>query len=100
MALGRKTGGRSRGTPNRKTREQQEHVRKTGVTPLEFMLNLMRTELPEDASSMEKASMRSLQFEAAKAAAPYVHPKLSNVEMSGKDGKPLAVVLHSSDEKL
>lgn len=89
MALGRKTGGRTKGTRNRKTREQQEAVSKSGLTPLDFMLNLMRTELPTDASAVEKASVKALQFEAAKAAAPYVHPRLTAIEATGKGGKDL-----------
>jgi hypothetical protein len=43
------------------------------------MLHIMRTPPPEDAPDLVKASWFDKQFEAAKQAAPYVHPKLSSV---------------------
>lgn len=48
----------------------------TGVTPLEFMLSRMR-----DA----KAPMED-RMDMAKAAAPYIHSKLSTVDHSSSDG--------------
>jgi hypothetical protein len=45
-----------------------------GITPLDYMLGLLRDEsLPPD-----------MRFEAAKAAAPYVHPKLATTEHKGE----------------
>lgn len=41
-----------------------------GISPLDYMLGLLRN---EDLSTEDR-------FEAAKAAAPYVHARLSNVE--------------------
>jgi hypothetical protein len=35
--------------------------------------------------------MDGMRFEAAKAAAPYVHPKLAAIEHSGPEGAPLTV---------
>lgn len=81
MAQGRKTGGRTKGTPNRATAARQQEVAESGLTPLDFMLQVMRDEdKPED-----------FRLEAAKAAAPFVHPKLSAVtaEVSGPDGGPV-----------
>lgn len=52
-----------------------------GVTPLEYMLSLMRDETQD----------LPIRADMAKAAAPYVHPKLANVEHSGKDGSPLTI---------
>jgi hypothetical protein len=42
----------------------------TGITPLEFMLAILRNEANSDAVRME----------AAKAAAPYVHARLAHIE--------------------
>lgn len=42
------------------------------ITPLEFLLNVMRHD-PDDARRLD----------AAKAAAPYVHPRLAATEISG-----------------
>ncbi len=70
---GRREGaGRKAGVPNRATAERQAEIAASGLTPLEYMLSIMRN---EDAKVEDR-------FEAAKAAAPYVHPKLSTVEMN------------------
>jgi hypothetical protein len=64
--------GRKPGTPNKASAERQAEIAASGLTPLEFMMGVLRDELKpfED------------RFEAAKAAAPYVHPRLASVEMS------------------
>ena len=73
--------GRKAGSPNRKTEEQAEKVKASGLTPLDYMLSILRDEdMPTDS-----------RFEAAKAAAPYVHAKLASVEHSGKDGGPMVL---------
>lgn len=72
MAKGRKTGGRQKGSLNKKTREQIEAVTKSGITPLEYMLNVLRDEnMPSERRD-----------EMAKAAAPYVHPRLTSIDGS------------------
>lgn len=71
-----KTGGRKPGTPNRATAKREAEIRASGLTPLDFMLAILRDEAKPD----------DLRFEAAKAAAPYVHPKLSNVDHKSSDG--------------
>jgi hypothetical protein len=78
---GPKTGGRRKGTPNRKTREQIEQIKASGLTPLDFMLAVMRN---------PKARL-AMRFDAARQAAPYVHPRLTAFEYSGKDGGPVEV---------
>ena len=75
--------GRKKGSPNKKTAAVQKAVAESGITPLEFMLNVMRQEIsPEGANGAEQIAFHSLRFEAAKAAAPYVHAKLSSVEVN------------------
>lgn len=64
--------GRKKGSPNKKTAELQKVVAESGITPLEYMLQVMRA--PETEPKDRLA--------AAVAAAPYVHPKLSSVEMT------------------
>jgi hypothetical protein len=61
--------GRKPGAITRATREIAERGLE-GLTPLDFMLQIMRDEAEE----------RGARFEAAKAAAPYVHAKLANVD--------------------
>jgi hypothetical protein len=91
MAKGLRTGGRLKGTPNHASALRQKLVAQSGETPLEHLLRIMRRKVPEDASPELRFQMESLSFEAAKAAAPYVHPKLATVEHTGKDGGAIKV---------
>lgn len=78
---GRRPGaGRKKGSPNKKTAELQKAVEESGVTPLEFMLNIMREPIT-GLEPKDQLQAMMLRFEAAKAAAPYVHPRLSSVDM-------------------
>lgn len=92
MAKGRKTGGGSRkGCPNKATAAKAAEIAASGKTPLEFLLDVMRDET------------RDFEFrlDAAKSAAPYVHPKLAAMELTGADGGPVALVsAHPTDLKL
>ena len=71
MARGgaRPNAGRKPNTPNKATKEREERVRATGITPLDYMIQVMR-----DAKA-DKARRDDM----AKAAAPYVHPKFSSI---------------------
>ena len=81
--LGRKTGGRQRGTPNKKTvaRKAQEaaiaaeieDARSRGIEPLDYMLSVMR-DVTADVTRRDAM---------AKAAAPYRHSQLSSVKHDG-----------------
>jgi hypothetical protein len=80
---GRRPGaGRKPGVPNRTTQEQREAVKASGLTPLEYMLKIMRDEDQDPSRRLHAANM----------AAPYVHAKLSSVEVSGKDGDAIETV--------
>lgn len=74
MARGgaRAGAGRKPGAATRKTREIADRAVTEGVSPLEFMLQRMRD---EDAPMADRQDM-------AKAAAPFVHAKLSSIEAS------------------
>jgi hypothetical protein len=76
MARGgkREGAGRKPGSPNKATQEQREEIAASGLTPLEYMLKVMR-----DAGADE-----AKRLDAAKAAAPYCHARLSAVELSGE----------------
>lgn len=77
----RKGAGRKKG-PERKTvvrRTIAERALETGLTPLDYMLGLLR----------DGEIDTNVRFEAAKAAAPYVHPRLAAVEHTGKGGGPI-----------
>jgi hypothetical protein len=75
--------GRKAGSASTKTRDIADKAAEEGITPLEFMLNIMRDEsMPENAEPAQMIALKNMRFEAAKAAAPYIHPKLSSVEMN------------------
>lgn len=81
MAAGRKTGGRVKGVPNKATAAKVKEIQATGLAPLDYMLAVMR----------DTGAEPSRRDEMAKAAAPYVHPKLAAIEHTGKDGGPMAM---------
>ena len=80
--------GRKPGTANRRTREIADKAIKGGLTPLEYMLQVVRDE-KED---------RSVRLDAAKGAAPYIHPKLCNVEANVKGDVGLTVQIVRFDD--
>lgn len=92
---GRRPGaGRKPGSATQKTREIADRAAEEGITPLEYMLNIMRSDPPETEDPRLMLEAMAMRFEAAKAAAPYVHPKLSAIEMNAK------VQTKSLDEEL
>lgn len=76
---GRRPGaGRKPGAPNAQTSQRRELVEAAiakGQSPIEMMLSIMR----DETQTVE------LRLGAAKAAAPYVHPKLATIEYSVVD---------------
>lgn len=84
---GERRGGRKKGTPNKKTAELVAKVEAEGMTPLDFLLAVMRGELPERTEKADpEGEDFGLRFEAAKAAAPYVHAKRMTHDGVGKGG--------------
>ena len=90
MAWGRKTGGRRKGTPNKRTsvlsaKTEAAVAGSEGEMPLDYMIRVMRdpTTEPHRRDAM------------AKAAAPYVHPTLAAVAHKHLDaeGHPIAPVV-------
>lgn len=65
-----KTGGRTAGTPNKRTVELQAAIQASGLTPLEHALSVMRN---EEADIKER-------LRAAKMAAPHFHSKRSPIK--------------------
>lgn len=86
MARGgaRPGSGRKKGGANKKTREVADAAAKAGVTPLEYLLSVMRS-----------GATDVLRFEAAKAAAPYIHPRLSTVNANHNGQVAVSVTIVS-----
>lgn len=80
MRGGKRIGaGRPKGIPNKRTLQFRKDVEESGLTPLEFMLGIMR----------DPVQPQKIRSDMAVAAAPYIHPRISAVELSGRDGKPI-----------
>jgi hypothetical protein len=67
---GTRSGGRKKGTPNKKTVELISAVEESGVTPVEYMLSVMR----------DVANDAPVRMDAAHKVAPYIHAKLASIE--------------------
>lgn len=88
---GKRTGaGRPVGAATTRTREIADSAARDGLTPLDYMLSVLR-----DATM--PAQRRD---DMAKAAAPYVHPKLAQVAHTGRDGGPVQVRIVGDDAGL
>ena len=71
--------GRPKGVPNKANAERQAAIVASGLAPLDYLLSVLRDESAEP----------QVRMEAAKSAAPYVHPRLASIEHGGKDGSPI-----------
>lgn len=105
----RKGAGRKPGSATKKTREIADRAADEGITPLEVMLDNMRfahggasemmnallraaegADIPEGFDALEKlAVFRRMAQDAAKDAAPYMHPRLATVEHRGDEDNPI-----------
>ena len=72
----RKGAGRKPGASTKLNEAARKRVLAEGISPLDFMLEILRD---NDLPTADR-------FEAAKAAAPYVHARLAAVEHSGSIG--------------
>lgn len=79
MARGgsRAGAGRPKGAQNVKTVEQVEAITASGLTPLEYLTSVYQDVEADEAK----------RIDAAKAAAPYVHAKLSQIDMKALVGE-------------
>lgn len=89
MARGgkRENAGRKPGEPNRATQEQRDAAIASGLTPLDYMLTVLRNE--------DMASDR--RDWAAEKAAPYIHARLSAIEAKHDITDALADLLKAVD---
>lgn len=83
MARGgkREGSGRPAGAMTKKTRDVAVKAAAEGLTPLEYMMSVLRNDEADTKDRMW----------AAEKAAPYIHARLASVEHSGKDGGPMVL---------
>lgn len=79
----RPNAGRKKGSRTTRTQIIAAKATAEGITPLEYMLAILRDEQGDQKD----------RFAAAMAAAPYIHPRLAAVEHSGNQEKPLGVLM-------
>lgn len=72
-------GGRKKGVPNKASVARAQAIAASGLTPLDYMLSVLRNTKAAPADRME----------AAKSAAPYVHQKLATIAHTGPNGGPV-----------
>ena len=98
MAPGTKTGGRKKGSKNKRKAVAElmsdvvVQAAQSGETPLEYMLRVMRDQTQEDRR----------RDEMAKAAAPYVHARLAaaQIEHADKPSEPEPMTLEELRQTL
>jgi len=73
-------GGRPKGSLNKKTKALREALR-GGISPLEFLLDVMRDEKKDF----------SVRVDAAKSAAPYCHARLATITHGAIEEQPIPV---------
>jgi hypothetical protein len=79
----KKTGGRQKGTRNKLNAQREAEIAASGLTPLAYMLKVVRDE-NEDTARRD---------EMAKAAAPYCHSRFSTVNAKVSVNSSLAAAL-------
>jgi hypothetical protein len=89
---GERRGGRQKGTRNRASIAREAEIKGSGLTPLDYMLHVMRD---ERADALRRDEM-------AKAAAPYVHPRLAHTRVGGEGSgtQVINMVISETDMRL
>jgi hypothetical protein len=83
----REGAGRPRGRRSRKTEQRLDAIESSGLTPLDYMLTILR----------DIAQDQAVRLDAAKSAAPYIHPKLATTTLKGDADAPVALTLNGTD---
>ena len=98
--------GRPKGVVNKRSRAILAEAQERGIEPIQVMFDAMQHFLrrAEDATEDSEKDVMILQaVEVASLAAPYCHPKLRQVEVSGPNGGPvetMGLLAHLTNEEL
>src|SRR3954470_18357728 len=84
-----KTGGRQKGGVDKIKREAI--LAAQGITPLDYLMMLVRAKTEPGLDPAVARARETLRFEAAKAAAPYVHARLQAVTLGGDPENPIKI---------
>jgi len=88
--------GRPPGSANKRSREIANRAAEEGITPLEYMLTIMRSPMPPeiqkafddgkiDAEVISAITgWHKMRYEAARDSAPYIHPRLQTTSLTAE----------------
>ena len=88
--LSPRKAGRPKGSKNKhSTALMRQAVRNSGLTPLDYLMSVYQDEKQD----------QKVRIEAAKAACPYIHPRLSAIQVENKvwDGDPHSITNEELD---
>ena len=97
-------GGRPKGSMNIRTRElMRQYLNDGEVTPLEIFVECMRgawkkAQTAKRPEKREKAIKLATEY--AERAAPYLHPALRSIEMTGDEEQPIPIKIVISPEEI
>lgn len=96
---GKRSGaGRKARTPNKASQKRQQEIAESGPTPLDAIIKKMRFHLSifdmetakgDEADGKALSAALDKAVEAARDAAPYVHPRLASIQHAGEGGGPM-----------
>jgi len=98
MAIGKKTGGRTKGTPNKATAEFRDTVTKLLSDNAENVATWL-AEVATGGSDPSKADPGKALDLLAKLA-EFAAPKLARTEVTGAGGGPVVIAASPTDERL
>jgi Family of unknown function (DUF5681) len=96
--------GRPAGALAKRTQELRAKAKELGVDPIDVMIQTMQ-ELVAEARKPRRSLVKRFDFleracAIAKDAAPYLHPKLQSVELTGNDDHPVRIAGEARDRAL
>jgi hypothetical protein len=90
-AGGRRIGsGRPKGAASRANEEARAEALASGLSPLNYMLGVMRDSSVDDGR----------RDDMAKAAAPYIHSKMAPAEFGDEEAKAIIINITEADSRL
>jgi hypothetical protein len=77
----KKLGGRKAGQPNHASVAHRRAILASGLSPIDYLTSVYR----------DPGEPTSVRVDAARTVCAYVYPKLSSVDVNGREGQPLVV---------
>lgn len=91
MANGRKTGGRAKGTPNKKTQDLKAISERLKCDPFEVLLLFAKGDHKALGYKRKQDISPSLRATCASDACQYLHPKRKSVDVNVQERGPVTI---------